>query len=162
MKIREMGEADRLKWLDLRRALWPECSEERHEIEVAQWENSDGVVLLAEGSDGRALGFAEVSIRREHVEGTSSAPVAYLEAWYVVPEERRKGIGRALIESAVRWSSEAGFSELACDAEFDNSNAIQAHKDLGFREVGRSIHFVRTLPKSVAKSEDALHRHDRK
>jgi aminoglycoside 6'-N-acetyltransferase I len=48
-------------------------------------QRSDGVVFLAQDSDGQVVGLAEVSIRQDHVEGTSSAPVPYLEGWYVVP-----------------------------------------------------------------------------
>jgi aminoglycoside 6'-N-acetyltransferase I len=63
----------------------------------------------------------------------------------VVPSHRRKGIGRALIQSAESWASGAGFSELASDAECDNHDAVHVHKALGFREVGRSVQFVRRL-----------------
>ena len=154
MKVRKMAETDKPKWLELRRALWPDCPAERHSLEMDQLQRSDGVVLLAEDSDGQVVGFAEVSIRRDHVEGTSSAPVPYLEGWYVIPSHRRQGIGRALIKSAESWALEAGFSELASDAESDNHDGIRAHRDLGFREVGRSVHFVRPL--RAPKAEQAL------
>jgi aminoglycoside 6'-N-acetyltransferase I len=145
MKVRKTAETDKPKWLELRRALWPDCPAERHSLEMDQLRCSDGVVLLAEDSDGQIVGFAEISIRRDHVEGTLSAPVPYLEGWYVIPGQRRRGIGRALIKSAESWALEAGFLELASDAESDNHDGIQAHRDLGFREVGRSVHFVRPL-----------------
>jgi aminoglycoside 6'-N-acetyltransferase I len=145
MKIRKLVEADRSTWFELRRALWPECPAERHLLEMEQWQRSDGVILLAEDGRGQVVGFAEISIRLDHVEGTASAPIPYLEAWYVVPSHRRKGIGRALIQSVESWASGAGFSELASDAECDNHDAVQAHRALGFREVGRSVHFVRRL-----------------
>ena len=140
-----MGDTHKPQWFELRRALWPDCPPGRHTLEMDQWQHSDGVVLLAEDSDGKIVGFAEISVRRDHVEGTSSAPVPYLEGWYVVPGHRRKGVGRALIESAECWALEAGFSELASDAESQNHEAIQAHIELGFHEVGRSVHFVRRL-----------------
>jgi aminoglycoside 6'-N-acetyltransferase I len=151
MNVRKMADSDKPKWLELRRALWPDCPAARHSLEMDQCQRSDGVVLLAEGSDGQALGFAEVSVRREHVEGTSSAPVAYLEAWFVVPAHRGQGVGRALIKNAESWALDAGFSELASDAECDNQEAIQAHKNLGFREIGSSVHFVRPLRKPKAE-----------
>ncbi len=113
--------------------------------------SAHGVVLLAEEPDGRAVGFAEVSVRRDHVEGTSSAPVPYLEGWYVVPGCRRRGIGRALIERVAEWALGAGFSELASDAEIGNIESLRAHEDLGFREVGRSVHFVLPLKTREAK-----------
>ena len=140
-----MADTDKSRWLELRRALWPDCPAERHSLEMDQLQHSDGVVLLAEDSDGQVVGFAEFSIRRDHVEGTSSSPVPYLEGWYVIPSHQRKGIGRALIKTAESWALEAGFLELASDAECDNQEGIRAHWDLGFREVGRSVHFVRPL-----------------
>ena len=145
MTVRKMSGADKPRWLELRKALWPSCPAERHMLEMDQLQHSDGVVLLAEDSDGQVVGFAEVSIRRDHVEGTSSAPVPYVEGWYVIPSHRRQGNGRTLIRSAESWALQAGFWELASDAESDNHDAIRAHGDLGFREVGRSVHFVRTL-----------------
>jgi len=151
MKVRKMADTDKPKWLELRRALWPECPADRHLLEMDQLQHSNGVVLLAEDSDGQVVGFAEISIRRDHVEGTSSAPVPYLEGWYVNPSRRRQGVGRALIKSAENWALEAGFWELASDAESDNHDAIRAHWDLGFREVGRSVHFVRSLRAPMAE-----------
>ena len=117
---------------------------------MEQWARSDGIVLLAEDLDGEPVAFAEVSIRRDHVEGTSCAPVAYLEAWYVVPDRRRMGVGRALLKRVEAWAEAAGFSELASDAECKNHDAIRAHRQSGFREVGRSVHFVRSLSPTTA------------
>jgi aminoglycoside 6'-N-acetyltransferase I len=67
-----------------------------------------------------------------------------------MPSRRRQGIGRRLIQTAVQWASEAGYSELASDAEADNEQSIRAHRSLGFREVGRSVHFVRSLERGDA------------
>jgi aminoglycoside 6'-N-acetyltransferase I len=140
-----MADADKPKWLELRRALWPDCPAERHSLEMDQLQHSEGVVFLARDSAGQVVGLAEVSIRQDHVEGTSSSPVPYLEGWYVMPSHRRQGIGRALIKAAESWALEAGYWELASDAESDNQDGIRAHWDLGFHEVGRSVHFVRPL-----------------
>ena len=145
IKIRKMVAADQRQWLEMRSTLWPDCPKERHSLEMDQLLRSEGIVLLAEGADGRSLGFAEISIRRDHVEGTRSVPVPYLEGWYVDPSHRNRGVGRALIEAAAKWALEGGFSELASDAEIAIDEAIQAHLNLGFREVGRSVHFVRPL-----------------
>jgi aminoglycoside 6'-N-acetyltransferase I len=145
IKIRKMAAADQRQWLEMRRTLWPDCPKERHLLEVDQLLRSEGLVLFAEGADGRSLGFAEISIRRDHVEGTCSVPVPYLEGWYVDPGHRNRGVGRALIDAAEKWALEAGFTELASDAEIGNDEGIRAHQKLGFREVGRSVHFVRPL-----------------
>src|SRR6188508_1984380 len=103
-------------WARLRYALWPECPAERHELEIAQLLESEGVVALAK-VDGELAGFAEVSIRVDHVDGTSAAPVPYLEGWFVEEKSRRHGVGRALVRFVEDWARERGFVELASDAE---------------------------------------------
>jgi aminoglycoside 6'-N-acetyltransferase I len=49
--------------------------------------------------EGRWLGLAELSIR-PCAEGCSTSDVAHLEGWYVRPEARGRGAGRALIDAA--------------------------------------------------------------
>jgi aminoglycoside 6'-N-acetyltransferase I len=127
----------------MRRALWPGCSEDRHELEIEQL--ATGVVLVAEKEQGSFGGFVEVSVRRDHVDGASSAPVAYLEAWYVAPEFQGQGIGRQLLQHAERWASNQGFKELASDAELDNVGSIEAHRACGFTETCRAVHFIKRL-----------------
>jgi aminoglycoside 6'-N-acetyltransferase I len=144
-QIRRATAADQPRWMELRHALWSDCPTARHALEMEQLLNSEGVVLLAISPLEEAVGLAEVSIRRDHVEGTSSAPVAYLEGWYVAPAYRQQGVGHALIRAAEEWALRTGFSELASDAEADNRASISAHLAIGFREVGRSVHFVRSL-----------------
>jgi aminoglycoside 6'-N-acetyltransferase I len=145
LHIRKLRETDQPRWLELRRALWPDCPDGRHVLEMEQLLRSDGAILLAEERGGQVVGFAELSIRKDHVEGTTSAPVPYLEGWYVMPAHRGMGIGRALIRHVEEWALAAGFSEIASDAELNNPDSIRAHAHLGFREVGRTVHFVRRL-----------------
>jgi GNAT superfamily N-acetyltransferase len=175
----------------MRYALWPDCSPERHQLEIQQLigkvaqasclptptarvesavgltaqatekmqtpaldrqdtcptpapENS-GVVLVAERENGLLSGFAELSIRHDHVTGTTSVPVAYLEGWYVDPDVRGVGIGRRLLEAAEHWAVTRGLKELASDAELENAESIQAHRSCGFIETCRAVHFVKRL-----------------
>ena len=113
MIVRPASEEDFATWLPLRMALWPHWPEENHRREMVDLLRSGGTVLLAEARDGRVSGFAELSVRREHVDGARTSPVAYLEGWHVVPEKRGQGIGRALIAAAEAWAAEQGFTELA-------------------------------------------------
>jgi aminoglycoside 6'-N-acetyltransferase I len=142
LRIAKAG--DRTGWEQLRSRLWPECPLERHRLEIEQLLAGSGVVALA--NVGKELvGFAEVSVRVDHVEGTTSSPVAYLEGWYVAEKFRGQGIGRALLAFAEKWAVGRGFQELASDAELVNAYSIRLHKTAGFREVGRSVHFVKSL-----------------
>ena len=144
MVIREAQASDGDAWASLRADLWPDCTLERHRLEIAQLTRSAGVVALAVRA-GEPIGFAEVSIRIDHVEGTSSAPVPYLEGWYVAPAHRGRGIGTALLEFIEGWARLRGYREIASDAEIDNEASILLHKRRGFAEVGRTVHFVKTL-----------------
>jgi aminoglycoside 6'-N-acetyltransferase I len=142
--IREATHADKDAWVGLRHELWPDCRPERHLLEIGQLLAGNGIVALAwEGS--AVVGFVEVSIRRDHVEGTSETPVPCLEGWFVSPDHRGAGAGRALLEFAWDWARKNGFREMASDAELDNDKSIRAHVRLGFVEVDRTVHFVRKL-----------------
>src|SRR5262249_12735754 len=106
-------------------------------------------VLLAADPDGRGVGFAELSIRA-YAEGCSTDRVAFLEGWYVAPEARRRGVGRALIAAAEEWGRAQGCTEFASDAEADNRESAEAHRALGFSEVG----LVRCFRKALGRAGD--------
>jgi aminoglycoside 6'-N-acetyltransferase I len=132
-------------WAKLRYSLWPDCPPERHALEIQQHLASEGLVALARAGN-ETVGMAEVSIRRDHVEGTTITPVPYLEGWFVAETHRGQGIGRALLNFVENWSRSQGYSELASDAELHNTHSITLHTQLGFREVGRTAHFMKQLP----------------
>jgi aminoglycoside 6'-N-acetyltransferase I len=146
--VRQATPEDAAPWLAMRRALWPETDDEEHADEIERYFRGDvrepAAVLLAEEGDGRAVGFAELSIR-PYAEGCRSDRVAYLEGWWVAPAARRRGVGRALVEAACAWGREEGCPELASDAEADNEMSAAAHSALGFEEVGLIRCFRRDL-----------------
>jgi len=146
--IRYAETDDRDKWTELRIQLWPHCSGSRHRLEIDQLLKSDALVAVA-CKDAELIGFAEMSIRADHVEGTSKVPVPYLEGWYVATAHRGCGVGRALLAFLEQAATGRGFTEIASDAEIANLSSIRLHKELGFREVGRSVHFVKPLTVSI-------------
>ncbi|MCI0534635.1 MAG: GNAT family N-acetyltransferase [Verrucomicrobiales bacterium] len=151
-EIKELAPGESLEWLRMRRALFPDCSTTMHDCEVAEIRaHPDRHAVLVYQRDeaaNRLGGFVEVSIR-DRVDGSLSGPVGYVEGWYVDPDLRGGGIGRALLEAAERWASERGLSELASDCELNNSSALAAHQALGFRETFRLVHLLKPLvPKS--------------
>lgn len=54
---------------------------------------------------------------------------------YVVPEARRRGVGRALIAAADEWARAQGCTEFASDTLADNDVSTAAHQALGFEEL---------------------------
>ncbi len=132
-------------WARLRSALWPGCPAKRHALERELYLRSPEVVALAVDENDHAFGFAEVSIRREHVTGSRGEAVPYLEGWYVHENRRNQGIGRALIDFVCTWAKNSGYIEIASDAEMMNTSSQRAHERLGFREVERTISYLRNL-----------------
>src|SRR5262249_5574076 len=112
-------------WLELRQLLWPHCSAKQHLGEMASFLVAPErcVQFVAYASGGQPTGLAEASLRTEHVAGTNSSPVAYLEGIYVAPEFRGKGIGAELVAVVSAWARDAGCRELVSDAELENQDS---------------------------------------
>jgi aminoglycoside 6'-N-acetyltransferase I len=86
----------------------------------------------------------ELSLRA-YAEGCLSDNVAYVEGWYVSPDVRGRGVGRALIAAAEDWARREGCTELASDAQLDNAASAAAHHAVGFSEVGQIRCFRKVL-----------------
>jgi aminoglycoside 6'-N-acetyltransferase I len=137
--VRPVDPSDTEAWLRMRCALWPDGSEAEHRGEITAFLGGNArepaAVFLAEDDGGRPLGIVELSIR-PCAEGCLTNRIGYLEGWYVVPEARRHGVGRALVEAAQEWARGEGCTELASDTQPDNAASIAAHRSLGFEDVG--------------------------
>lgn len=95
--------------------------------------------------DGRDLGFADVSIRYDYVEGTESSPVGYLEGIFVEKDHRLKGLASNLVRKCEAWAKEKGAREFASDCLLENIASINFHKAIGFEEANRIVCFRRDL-----------------
>jgi aminoglycoside 6'-N-acetyltransferase I len=150
--IQSVTAADSNEWRRMRHALWPDGSLAQHQQDIDRYFSGDrrepAEVFLALSASAAAVGFAELSIRNI-VDGCSTDRVAYLEGWYVVPESRRKGIGRALIEAAEQWATRQGCREFGSDSDIDNDVSHAAHLRSGFEETGR----VRTFRKKLGADD---------
>jgi aminoglycoside 6'-N-acetyltransferase I len=137
IRVRPVTHNDAAAWLALRNALWPEYGEKYHPTEIAKFLAGELKVLLAvllAEEAGEILGFAELSIR-PYAEGCQTDRVGFLEGWYVVPEARRRGVGRALVAAAEDWARAQRCTEFASDTLVDNDVSTAAHHALGFEEV---------------------------
>jgi aminoglycoside 6'-N-acetyltransferase I len=143
IQIRHAEQGDRADWAGLRLALWPDEDEETHRLAVERFFGKArtlgampeaALLAVAPGSHPAVIGFAEVS-RRAYAEGCETSPVGFLEGWYVIPEHRGQGVGRALVDAAEAWARELGCREFASDAVADNAVSAAAHRALGFEEV---------------------------
>jgi aminoglycoside 6'-N-acetyltransferase I len=139
VRVRPATAADRDEWARMRAALWPDDTAAAHAAEIDRFLDGTGrepgAVLVAHDPAGRLVGFAEVSIRA-YAEGCDTDRVGYLEGWYVAPEARGRGVGRALVRAAEGWAREQGCAEFASDTEEANAASAAAHRALGFTDVG--------------------------
>src|SRR5580704_19299949 len=98
------------EWLSLRPLLWPyDPAEHRAEAQTIL-ANPDAVTFLARDEQGRAIGFAEATLRHDYVNGCTSSPVGFLEGLYVRDEARRQGVARALCRAVEAWVLNRGAS----------------------------------------------------
>jgi|SRR6185503_17573238 aminoglycoside 6'-N-acetyltransferase I len=136
IQVRSATSSDSEAWVRMRCALWPDDADAWHRQEVSRFfagELREPLETLIAVDGSAAVGFAELSIR-PYAEDCVTDRVAYLEGWYVVPESRRRGVGRALVEAAEEWARAQGCAEFASDALLDNHVSAAAHTALGFLE----------------------------
>ena len=131
----------------MRNALWPD-EEHTHRAELNKHFTGEhshiDQVLIYETAAGEPLGFVELRVRN-YAEGSEEHAVPFLEGWYVTPEHRRTGVGRALIVASEDWARARGFDELASNALLDNTDSLKAHEAVGFEEMERTVNYLKDL-----------------
>ena len=146
MMIRPVKPDDRQQWLRMRMALWPDVLVEIHEQEIsAMLADNLFAIFVAQETDERLLGFLEVSLREDILEGCIRKQIGYIEGWYVMPKARGSGIGRSLVKAAEKWVLEHGVEDMATDTGIDNIGSQKAYLALGYREADRLILFRKKL-----------------
>lgn len=106
---------------DIRDAL-----EATHEALLARPGNQ---VIVAEDENGNRVGLLWFGINRNLITGEDEAWVYNVT---VVPEHRRKGIGRRLIEHAEKLAREGGFAVLGLMVSSHNTGARALYESLSF------------------------------
>src|SRR5580704_6724257 len=95
--IRQVERTDRGAWARLRHALWPEENLAAHASAIDRvLASEDEWAFLAIGDNGKAVGFAEIAIRK-YANGCESQPVPFLEGIWVEARSRRRRVGARLI-----------------------------------------------------------------
>ena len=120
---------DQPGWLSLRQQLWPQSTREEHLADMAELlaARKRFAQFVEYDASGVALGFIEIAVRTDYVNGTDSSPVAFLEGIYVVQEARGTGVARRLVAEAEHWAKFMGCKEFASDAPIDNTSSHAMH-----------------------------------
>jgi aminoglycoside 6'-N-acetyltransferase I len=144
MSIRPVQPSDAAEWLRMRMALWPDSSPEKEAEEIEHFLATPPrpplpmlhAAFVCPRPDAGLCGLAEVSIRAS-APGCTTDRIGYLEAWYVDPDWRGSGVGRALVQAAEDWARSAGCREMASDTSPSYPVSPLAHAALGYEEVER-------------------------
>jgi ribosomal protein S18 acetylase RimI-like enzyme len=94
-------------------------------------ERNSFFLVAAEGE--RLIGFLNFTVRRTCLHSGGSALIDEL---VIDQEHRGAGVGRDLIEAAVRRARALGCSEVEVNTETVNLRARDFYKKLGFEEIG--------------------------
>ena len=145
MTVRRLKRGDGAEWLGLRQQLWPALDQSRHSKEVGAM-LADEARFAAFGFESPAglVGLVEASLR-ERPDALPPDRMGYVEALYVVPDHRGRGVGTALLEAAERWARTCGCEIMGSDAEVGNQAGIEIHQALGYRESERIVRFAKAL-----------------
>jgi GNAT superfamily N-acetyltransferase len=106
--------------------------------------NSEAAALLVAEADGRAVGLAEVYLRRDEPNPrTVEYTYGLLQSLMVEELFRRRAIGTRLLVAAERWARDKGATEMRLNMwEFDQG-PLRFYKASGYRTLRRT--FVRKL-----------------
>lgn len=145
LEIRRANSDDKSEWLRMRLLLWPEVEAPELMAEMERiLEDPQTPVFVIQRSEGGLAGFIETGSRK-YADGCITAPVGYIEGWFVDEDLRGLGWGHKLVRVAEDWARSQGFKEMASDTWLENEVSIKAHLAMGYEEVERLIHFAKTL-----------------
>lgn len=143
--IREMKKSDASTLSAMALEIWDSDDRDELEKEFIEMADDDDATCFIKEVFGEAVGFANVAMRHDYVEGCETSPVAYLEAIYVSEAHRMKGYAKDLVRRCEAWAKERGITEFASDCLLENTDSLHFHIAIGFTEVARTISFKKDL-----------------
>jgi GNAT superfamily N-acetyltransferase len=92
-------------------------------------------VFFVASRDGELLGFAncQLGFSPQHPMFVERVFVA-VDNIFVLPEERRQGIGKALMEKIRAWGKRKGASEMRLSLYTQNDEGLHFYRQLGFAD----------------------------
>ena len=144
MTMRQADRADIPALARMALRLWTGCEQPEVEHDIAERFGTGEAFFIAE-ADGAPVGFAEVSLRHDYVEGSETNPVGYLEGVFVEEAYRRRGIAYSLLKASEQWAAGRGCQDFASDCAIGNDTSRLFHKSAGFAEASRIICFIKKL-----------------
>ena len=104
--------------------------------------------LVARTKSGDIVGFAYLRPYSSSDTFKRTAQIAY----FILPEHRRKGLGRSILEELIRQAQKLGADNLLAHISSLNEESLGFHLKNGFQECGR----FREIGKKFGKSFDVI------
>lgn len=145
IKVKQLSLKNISKATKLILTLWSESNFKEEYNNCKRILKSDKECIRLAKIQGKYVGFIYLNLRSDHVEGTDSTPVVYIEGIYVKPKYRKKGIAKKLVDFGEKWGKKRGAKEYGSDTEIINRNSIKFHKKIGFKEVNRVVCFAKKI-----------------
>ncbi|BDR92123.1 GNAT family N-acetyltransferase [Vulcanisaeta souniana] len=110
-----------------------DCAERAREYLVNAIRNGKDHLLLVAEDMGKIVGFVKADIR-ERFFYSPSVEGAIVD-FYIMPEYRRKGLGRMMLEKAIAMLREKGAQLITAEFPTQNQIAINFYNKMGFRSL---------------------------
>ncbi|WP_299532923.1 aminoglycoside 6'-N-acetyltransferase [Ulvibacterium sp.] len=135
------------EWRKMSLELFPGYAMDHLERDLHQVMESDNQETFFAKSKEGIIGFINVSIRHDYVEGSNSTPVGYIEAIFIKPDYRKHGVARKLVDLGEQWILQKGCTQMGSDTWASNEQSRKFHLGLGFREEDTLVHYIKDLKK---------------
>jgi len=132
-------EADRYHQIALPNIFRPQTPQQTRQFIASIMEKDENVIFLAE-TEEKPVGMVYIYPRQ-----TLEIPILVPRKWLVIdslavlPEARRRGVGRALMEQAHHWAVEKGIFEVKLNVYEFNDGAIKLYESMGYKSLRRQM-----------------------
>jgi ribosomal protein S18 acetylase RimI-like enzyme len=109
--------------------------------------NAEGVFVAVE--DGEVVGYVTTRVDYE-------SKIGWIPNLAVLPVYQQRGLGKALIETALAYMVEAGMCYARIETLAHNVVGQHFYPSMGFEEVTRQIHYIMPLGQGVGVSHQDI------
>ncbi len=95
--------------------------------------------LLVAELDGALVGFAFAEVERLETREASGPGLCWIHELYVLPEERGRGVGSALVEAAEKFLEKRGGGRIAVRVESGNKDGLRFWERRSFVDRARIL-----------------------
>ena len=111
-----------------------------------KWKNiEDTNIRLCFAMDGETLAGICMTEERVDYNKENGTKDGWANLLGVMPEYRRKRLGRALLSEGMKWIYDQGMDTIYLGVDAENEKALELYKSLGFKVNKESIHYKRDL-----------------